>query len=44
MEQDFIKVKIGNEKIVDIHTVFEAKNLDGQVIQKGKRFFRRIIF
>jgi len=37
-------VKIGNEKIVDIHTVFEAKNLDGQVIQKGKRFFRRIIF
>jgi tyrosyl-tRNA synthetase len=37
-------VKISDETIMDIRSVFEAKNLNGQVIQKGKRFFRRIVF
>ncbi|MBN1298585.1 MAG: tyrosine--tRNA ligase [Actinobacteria bacterium] len=35
-------VKINSEKISDVKTVFDKDFLDGIIIQKGKRFFRRI--
>jgi len=36
-------VKAGEEKITDINHSFTAEELKGKVIQKGKRFFRRIV-
>ncbi|MBN1298971.1 MAG: tyrosine--tRNA ligase [Actinobacteria bacterium] len=36
-------VKIDNEKVEDIKAEFAVSFLQGKVIQKGKRFFRRLI-
>ena len=35
-------VKIDGKKITEISLIFDIKSLDGKVIQKGKRFFKRI--
>jgi len=36
-------IKIGNSKIDDINSEIDIKFLDGKIIQKGKRYFCRII-
>jgi tyrosyl-tRNA synthetase len=35
-------IKAGDEKIADINFIFNVQDLNGMVIQKGKRFFRKI--
>ena len=35
-------IKANDEKIADINFSFNAQDLNGMVIQKGKRFFRKI--
>jgi len=35
-------IKINNEKISDVKLALDTGYLDGKIIQKGKRFFRRI--